>query len=192
MKYVDDTTLCVPLFKNGNNDQVSKEHLNVVNWSSLNGFKINTDKCKTTCYSKTKLNQLVQLNNVKKVKEMKFLGVMINCKLTWHSHFKVLCSLASKRIFALRVLKPLLSKSNLVLVYNATIRSLLEYSSPAFGSTPDSLNHKLERVQRRCHRIICNLERGEKCDCGEFEELTSRRKRAMVKLFCKAVSEDHI
>lgn len=193
VKYVDDTTLCIPLYKCSDNNHVEAEHMNIIKWSSTNGFKLNLDKCKSICFRKTRRHQPVHLDNVENVNKLKLLGVMLSSKLDWHYHVRHVCSLAAKRMFALRILAKLFDKKNLVEVYNATIRSLLEYASPAFGNLPEGLSTKLERVQRRCHRIICRLGQGEQCQCNYFEPLVTRRHRAMVKLFIGAAnSKDHI
>ena len=193
IKYVDDTTLCVPLFKESPNDHVTNEHLNILKWSSDNGFDINLEKCKSICFHKSKSGRAVQLPGVSAVNRIKFLGVTINDKLNWKCHIEEICSLASKRVYGLRVLKKInVSTENLVLVYNAIIRSVLEYASPSLGDLPSLLSKKLEKVQRRCHRFICGLNPGSECECGMFEPLNSRRNTAVLKLFKKATDNDHV
>ena len=195
VKYVDDTTLCVPLYKNESNDHVINEHLNVLKWSSENGFKINLAKCKTICFTKMRnvTRAIKELDGVSEVDSLRFLGVTISDRLNLKSHIDNVCSLASKRIYGLRVLKKMnLSHKSLCLVYNAVVRSLLEYASPSFGELPSSLSGKLDKVQRRSHRLICGLERGSLCDCGGFVSLSHRRKIATLKLFQKLADPDHI
>ena len=125
--------------------------------------------------------------------QIRFLGVFLNCHLDWKPQIQRVCKVASQRIHGLRILKKIhVSTDNLILVYNAIVRSILEYASPSFGILPSNLNEKLERVQKRCHCLICGFGWNEKCECGRFESLSHRRKRATIKLFKQAAQNNHI
>ena len=47
IKYADDVTISIPIFKNRKNLHVSEIHETVVKWSSEYGLPLNTKKCKT-------------------------------------------------------------------------------------------------------------------------------------------------
>lgn len=193
IKYVDDTTICCPLYRDRTNDYITKEHQHILEWSAKNGFKINLKKCKCILFKKSQDDLNVLLSDVANVNQLQFLGVTLNNHLNWSSHVEDICARASRRIYGLRVMKNInVSKEKMVLAYNAVVRSLLEYASPSFGQLPSNLRDRLERVQRRCHRVICGLPRGMQCDCGMFEELDSRRITASLRLFQKASKTDHI
>lgn len=194
VKYVDDITLCMPLRKDKRNDHVEEEHQNVLSWSKENHLKINPEKCKTIAFTKSQIYEPVTLTHVASVESIKLLGVIINARLNWKSHIRNVCSIATRRMYALRILKKStsLSKSDLITVYNAIIRSILEYASPAFGRLPTSLANKLERVQARCHRIICSPSPRTSCRCGSFPDLRSRRQSAMLKLLNQTYLPNHI
>ena len=189
IKYIDDVTISIPLFKNCDNNHVKNEHVNFLNWSSENGFNVNIKKCKSLCFLKSKEYSPVSLTHVTHVAKLKFLGVILNESLTWSDHITNICSIASKRIYALRILKPILSKRSLKLVYSGLIRSVLEYVSPALGNLPKCLEMKLDKIESRCHRLICGPEASD-CECGFFHSLLTRRKAASLKLFMKASSCD--
>ena len=101
---------------------------------------------------------------------------------------------ATKRMYALRILKKStsLSTKSLIAVYNAIIRSILEYASPVFGCLTTGLANKLERIQARCHRIICSPPSRTSCLCGRFADLKTRRKLAMLKLLEHTLLPGHI
>ena len=62
---------------------------------------------------------------------------------------------ASKRLYALRSLKKAgVQPSDLVGIYCALIRSVLEYAAPVWSGLPVYLTEVLEAVQRRAMRII--------------------------------------
>lgn len=193
VKYVDDTTLCLPLFKNSSNNHIEVEHRNILTWSAVNGFKVNSKKCKTICYSKDKKCHSNPLTDVTQEEQIRFLGVILNSRLDWKHQIQRICKLASQRIYGLRTLKNMnVSTDNLILVYNAIVRSTLEYASPSFGELPSNLNDRLEKVQKRCHRLICGFGFYEKCECDRFERLSCRRERATLKLFKQATHDTHI
>ena len=58
--------------------------------------------------------------NYENVVVLKVLGLMFNHRLTWSSHFDFIAKKASKRLYVLRVLKPLVSHDQLVLVFTAS------------------------------------------------------------------------
>ncbi|MEL7309048.1 MAG: DUF1891 domain-containing protein, partial [Pseudomonadota bacterium] len=62
----------------------------------------------------------------------KVLGLHINDKLTWSSHFHFIVKKASQRLYVLRILKTLMSHNHLVMVFHAIIQSVLDYASPVF------------------------------------------------------------
>ena len=190
VKYVDDVTLSVPLFKEDSNSHVKEEHANFLSWSSMNGFEVNLKKCKSLSFLKSKEQKPVPLNDVIPVTSLKFLGFILNQSLSWNDHIQNICALASRRMYALRIIKPIISKNNLKLVYDGLIRSILEYGSPAFGNLPKVLSDKLEKIQSRCHRLICG---SSDCNCGMFLALSERRMEASKKLFRKSsVSITHV
>ena len=74
-------------------------------------------------------------------------------------------------------------------VYEATIRSLLEYACPVFVGLSPTLSERLNRIVRRAHRIMAHNEDFE-CHC---EDLRTRRDRLALKLFAKAENnKNHI
>jgi hypothetical protein len=187
IQYVDDTTLCMPTYKNNTNQHISEEHRHLLQWCDDNGFTVNREKCKTVYYSKSSQSEDITLPNIKAVEELKFLGVVINRRLKWNSHVDLACRNASRRIYALRILRQILSPQQLTTVYSAVIRSILEYVSPAFGNLPKKLGRNLERLQKRCHRLICGSNGSDgACGCNRFTDLTTRRNQAAIKLYKSA------
>lgn len=194
IQYVDDTTLCIPIYKNDRNQHVTDEHLNFVKWCKANTFSINFKKCQSIFYSKSPSTADVFLEGVKAAESMRLLGIVLNNKLNWKSHIDSVCRSASRRLYALRILRPIFPSRQLTIVYYAVIRSLLEYASPSFGKLPKKLNKDLQKLQRRCHKLICGFDIGpDKCPCNWFPDLTTRRNSAAVKLFTYATyNKNHI
>jgi len=111
----------------------------------------------------------------------------INNHLTWDDHVHETCKRASKRLRILRVLKPLVTPSELHAVYVSTVRGILEYSCVVFVGLNVGLSKSLQRIDKRAHRIIHSS-----CGCDE-DCLSQRRKNLSIKMLAKCYSStNHI
>ena len=109
---------------------------------------------------------------------MKLLGVTFSSDLSWCKHIDNIVSISSRRLYAHRVIKPFVSKDFLLGVYFAIVRNLVEYCSPLLVGINTKLSAKLDQIQRRAHRIICD----QNCDCDRLPPLVHRRCSAAKKL----------
>ncbi len=92
----------------------------------------------------------------------------------------------------MKLLKPLMTQSELHTVYTATIRSLMEYCCPAFVSLPRFLSERLEKIGKRAHRIIYGESASTACTCSH-KDIERRRiiiSRALLRSIEK--KEDHL
>ena len=87
---------------------------------------------------------------------------------------------ASSRLFALRILKPILDHSKWRSVYYGLILSVIEYCSPLLVGMSTQNSEVLQNIQRRAHRIVCGS--SSMCECNQFPDLQTRRKEAAIKL----------
>ena len=81
----------------------------------------------------------------------------VTSDLTWSVHCEHIIKKSNRRLYALRKLKKCgvaFASSDILLVYCAIIRPLLEYASVVFGNLPQSLSNDLEKVQKRALSII--------------------------------------
>ena len=88
---------------------------------------------------------------------------------------------ASRRLFAVRVLRPFLTRKDLASVYKGLVLSIIEYCSPLLVGMSITNRNVLNKLQRRAHNIVCD----DKCSCDIFEDLTCRRNRATVEFLAK-------
>ena len=185
----------MPLLRRSTSQSVLDEHMNVLKWSRSNSLIINKSKSKTLFVKKSRDCELRSLTDVAEVDELRVLGVIFNKHLSWESHVDFILKSASRRMYGLRILKPLFSPSDLRIVYFSLIRSIFEYASPVFVFLPKCSESKLERFQNRVHKLICSLPkdfRASNCSCSAFPSLSHRRRDAAVRLFTLAAEEDHI
>ena len=105
----------------------------------------------------------------------------------WSSHVNSIVKRATSRINVLRRFKPYVANDFLVQIYNGCIRSILEYCAPIFVNLNAGLSSSIERVQSRCHRVIC----GPHCECEKFIPLDYRRMILGFKQFLCAVNDEN-
>ena len=94
--------------------------------------------------------------------------------------------ISSQRLYVIRILKPILSTDHLCLAYKSLILSILLYAAPLFAFLPQNICQKLEKFNRRVHRIICS----KACDCDRFPPLSSLRLSRAMNFFMKCHLND--
>ena len=179
IKFADDFEIAYPLFVNSDNTHVINEHNALIQWSTDNHLCINHRKCFSLFIPRTISATPINIPNVNSVDELKLLGVTFTSNFNFNVHIKNIIATASRNLFALRTVKPFISRKNCVSVYSATVRTHLEYCSSLFIGTSFCNTLALDYVQSRAHRIICNSS----CDCSLLPSLTCRRNDHAVKLF---------
>ena len=121
---------------------------------------------------------------------MKILGVTLQKDLKWSSHIDIVCKAAARRVYILRQLKrlPTVSKKELTQIYSAHIQSLLEYNSVLFVGTTKENSYKIEKIMKRCHRVICHFD----CECDLLPSPGKRRVSQALSVLKKIMHPDHI
>ena len=185
-KYADDVLCVIPIVNaNEVQHQVNHEISNVHQWCRTHGLITNDKKTKLMYVKKGNVVQYLP-TDIEVVENLKVLGVIYSSDLRWNSHVDMICRKAYQRIFVLKRLKSNLPRACLLSVYNAFILSALEYCSPVFVGVNDVNKEKIEKVRRRCHRIICGCD----CQCSSFTPLWIRRNnRALV--FLKQIENEN-
>ena len=183
IKYIDDCTYVVPIY---NNDSVtlSAEHKNILAWSRSVGLSLNLKKTKFLWIPRSLQSPPPSLPDLPSADHVRILGVTFSRDLKWDCHFDAVTKLSSKRLYALRVLRPIMPKEDLRLIYQAIIRSLMEYCSPLFVKLSVRNSTLLDKLQKRSHRIICHQD----CKCDLLEDLRLRRRHAAITFFNKVAS----
>ena len=129
------------------------------------GMEMNASKC-NALYMIPVLRPLVlpdlQVDNhpLPVVHEAKLLGVHITDSMDWQKHVDQITSKASKCIFILiHARKFQFSIKTLLTLYVWFVRTTLEYACPVWHPGLTNQQHlKIERVQKRCLRIILGRE----------------------------------
>lgn len=117
-----------------------------------NRITVNVAKCAHIQFTRRKnpIDYNFKLNNVSlnKVYSVKDLGVYLDSKLTFNSHFEYIVNKAYKNLgFIIRVTRDFTDISCIKVLYYAYIRSILEYCSTVWNPQYVTHEHSLERLQ---------------------------------------------
>ena len=180
-KYADDITIVetVPF------NEVSGITLD--GYASLferEGLFVNRSKCKQLCLRRSRRSHVDHDSGFIKVNSVSILGVIFNDNFKWKAQISRILKLASQRLHAIRCLKNCVPSPELIRVFHSIITSVFLYASPVYGKLPVTLMAKLDRFQRRGHRLIC----GPSCDCNGFPGLQTKFEDATVRLLHEAES----
>ena len=161
--FADDS--CI--FKSGRNlDVILKaiqDNLNKVShWCDLWGFKINISKTAVVLFThridKIETTLTVNSEPIKIAKTIKFLGLIFDSKLTWNAHIAYIEEKCKKRLNLMRMISGQnwgASKTSLLIIYRALVRSVLDYGATAYNSTSQTNKQKLDKIQTKALRIAC-------------------------------------
>lgn len=134
---------------------------NIKVWLLTNGMNLATSKTKVVAFTrKRKIPPFsVSFDNVplQIVKQIKFLGLLLDHKLSWLPHIQNISAKCEKGLNMMRAVSRVWWGSHpttLKLMYSALVRSHLDYGTFLFDPLPKYLNKKLERIQSKALRLI--------------------------------------
>ena len=160
VKFVDDSTMWEVLHSDFQSMLPSSVKA-CEEWSRGKNMKLNASKTKEMrvnfSFSSPSYPPIVIDNQtVNIVKQAKLLGVIVSNDLKWILHVNAICKKASKRLYALRLLRRnALPDSVLVKVYCTCVRPILEYACEVWhNNLPVYLSNQVEQIQKRALRII--------------------------------------
>ena len=160
--YADDTNILfngkdLTTLQDKVNDNLSK----VCKWFQANRLSVNPRKCNVIVFSnRTKFYETdsinIKLNNVEipRVEQTKFLGVIVDSKLTWKFHIQEVEKKVSRNIGIISRLSYLLPEDVLRMLYSTLILPYLSYCNLIWGSTFQSNLKKLTAKQNKIVRVI--------------------------------------
>jgi hypothetical protein len=150
-KGIDDLSDCVALHKDI--DAVTE-------WSISNRLPFNINKCKTITFARKRCPLDVDYKladaPLEKLSEIRDLGLILDAKLDFHNHVNLLCKQANKMLgFILRTASQFKEGVSVAMVlYNAFVRSSLEYGAIAWNPYEGKYILMLEKIQRKFARWL--------------------------------------
>lgn len=127
-------------------------------WCATWLMQLNISKCKFMHVSRKRnnLSYPYSLNStpLSETESYRYLGIIVNNKLTWSEHIAKLCTDASKLLGFIRRSLAFSPRSVRQLAYVTFIRSKLEYASAIWNPHQNYLIDQLEAIQNRAARFI--------------------------------------
>ena len=137
---------------------VSTELLKLKKWFNLNKLSLNVNKTKLILFGEntedTQINIQLDGANIERVQEIKFLGTIIDEKISWKPHVKYIHSKLSKSTAVMNKAKYFLDHISLKILYHALISPYLNNGAEVWGNTYKTTIDPLVKIQKRAIRII--------------------------------------
>ena len=160
IKYADDTVITGYL-QNNNSSPYEDEVSDFVTWCNQNYLKLNVKKTKEMVFDFKKQPcdfAPIRVNDevVELVGHYKYLGTIIDCKLTFKDQTDAMSSKANQRLYFLRKLKYFqVDNTILRLFYQSVIQSVLTFSIIGiYGLLSKESSRKLEKIVKAASRVI--------------------------------------
>ena len=132
-------------------------------WFKTNRLSLNVSK--TNCIIFGRSNQpdhhRVYIDNIviKRVNCNKFIGVIIDSKLSWSDHVSCIRHKMSTNLSVMHRVKWLLNNSALYMIYCTLVLPYISYCCEIWGNTYKTRVEPLYIIQKRAIRIILNIDR---------------------------------
>ena len=195
--FADDTIIYRPVRDITDSAILQRDLDRVSNWCVSNGMKLNVNKTKVmriSCSRKNVVEPVYLLNgaHIESVLQTKYLGVIINTKLSWDDHVDYITRRANRLLGLITSMSSGLATSALLALYKSLVLPILEYGLPAWNPTNRNLCDRLESIQRRATRIILKQRRQqmpypERLRLLNWVSLESRRKYLLINFVAKAL-----
>ena len=167
--FADDTNI----FKSGNNirtliSDLNLELIKIARWFKLNRLSLNLKKTKYIIFCNKYQRKFIPNDVVLKIDDTliervgstKFLGIIINEKITWHDHIQAIKDKISKGIGIICRLRRVLPIRLLIVnLYYAFVHPFLDYGNIVWGTAPKTIINKILLMQKKVVRIILNCNR---------------------------------
>ena len=162
------------------------------NYCTSNNLRLNVNKTKVLPIFHRLNASLDMINHLSAdfntVSELRYLGLIFTSNFNWNCHIDNIVKRSSCRLHALRILKHAnMPTSKLRQVYYCIIRQMLEYACMVFTNLTLVNKNRLNQIQIRAHKIICNMN----CTCTSLESLDDRRIRRSIRFFNDMFNIDH-
>ena len=157
----DDTNL----FYKGNKMEdlvktINGELENISLWLKINKLSLNINKTHFIMFQRGKSTMsipdiIIDNQPIDKVEKTKFLGVVIDSKLSWKSHICLVAGKLSKSIGMIIKAREYLNRSALLTLYYSFVYPYLTYCNHVWGCTYYTNLKQLFILQKKALRIMC-------------------------------------
>ena len=138
---------------------VVQKDLNILHkWFAINKLSLNISKTKFIIFGNKMINTEIHLtiNNIQieQTNNTKFLGIIIDNKLTWKPYIDTLKRKLSKTIAILYKMKSIINKKSLQTLYRSLLLPYLTYCVEVWGNTYKTIINPIYILQKKAIRIV--------------------------------------
>ena len=162
--FADDTNIfCSSTSLHDLQDTINRELDKLFVWFSVNRLSLNLGKTNYMLFrSRPPDNELaLKINNVvlPRVAATKFLGIIIDDKLSWKPHIQSVKSKLSSVLSIMYKASKLINTTGMYTLYCSLLHPYLSYCNEIWGNTYTSNVKCLFTLQKKAIRLICNADR---------------------------------
>ncbi len=158
--YADDTAIYYQA-----NDPVEigvmlQEDLELIhNWMKVNKLSLNVSKTKSMLFDYSRgassvLSLSLDGNDIEHVSTYKYLGLLLDDKLSMELHISKLCSKTKMKLGMLGRIRTFISKSTAITLYKSLLLPVIEYGDLIYGIANATNLERLQKLQNSAMRII--------------------------------------
>ena len=158
LMYADDTTLYCNINRNVTTEVINGELLKINQWLGANKLSLNVSKTKFMVFhthnrSVSYPDLQINGNQIERVTEFNFLGLVLQSNLSWNKHINHISLKVSKAIGIIYRLKSVYPLAVSLTLYNTLVLPYFNYCILSCGSKIKE-NHQLYLLQKKAVRII--------------------------------------
>ena len=161
---------------------VNEDLAEITAWGTNNLVEFNATKTQACIFSrKAELSMpdiVMSGSTIPTKPTISMLGISISNTLSWDNHVRSIAKAASQKLGFLFRAKSYFTPQQLLMIYKAQIRPVLEYCSHIWGSAPKHTLMLLDSIQRRAIRLV-----GDATLTHSLTSLEHRRKVGDLSLF---------
>lgn len=167
--FADDTLISVSGKNHAEITNIMNNELCILyRWLCVNKLKLNNDKTKcmvlgtkVNCHKYLSNGHVIQINstNIDFVKQIKYLGIILDPQLTFAQHVDYLCKKIGKKIAFLRRISCDLTQWSKLIIYNTIIYPHFNYCFSLLFSCSKSDINRLQLLHNKGMRVILNCDR---------------------------------
>lgn len=163
--FADDTNIYIdgPDLNNLNviiNEEMDK----LCTWFTANKLSLNVKKTnyivfhnKYKKYIPNSMNVILNSCVISEVDKTKFLGIIIDSKLSWKFHIDHICCKISKSLYLISKARKILASTYLINLYYCFVNSYLQYGIFVWGSAVQTTLTKLVLLHKRVIRLLSGV-----------------------------------
>jgi hypothetical protein len=157
--FADDLKLYMGVDSKADADALQSDIDAVAMWSVRNRLPFNTTKCKIMTFSRKRCAMRFDYKlfdtSLEIVDDIRDLGIILDSKIDFHKHVTNVCKSASRLLgFIMRTSSEFSSFSVVKVLYDAYVRSKLEYAAIVWDPHEKKYSLMIEKIQRKFARWL--------------------------------------